>query len=116
MGKKEKIERALKNIPGEGFLKVTGEGKLRLDSSKRVALIRKGNELFNRGEIELAKKIFLTTGYADGLIRIGDLYMKQNLPLEAFRMYYLAPYPKKVEEMMEKMVAIIRKWIREDGK
>ncbi len=112
--KREKVEELLKNIPKEGFLKVTKSPEQQLDNDKRIALIRKGNELFNRGEIELAKRIFITTGYSDGLIRIGDLYMEQNLPLEAFRMYYMAPYPKKVNEMLEKMAAIVRKWLKEE--
>ncbi len=112
--RREKVEELLKNIPKNGFLKVARGAEQKLDSNKRIALIRKGNELFNRGEIELAKRIFITTGYSDGLIRIGDLYMEQNLPLEAFRMYYMAPYPKKVNEMLEKMAAIVRKWLKEE--
>ncbi len=112
--RKEKVDRLLKSIPRDGFLKVSGVSNQKLDAEKRIALIRKGNELFNKGEIELAKRIFITTGYSDGLIRIGDLYMEQNLPLEAFRMYYMAPYPKKVNEMLEKMVGIVRKWLKEE--
>ncbi len=115
MGKDEKVEELLKKMPREGFLKVSKNETEKLDSDKRIALIRKGNELFNKGEIELAKRIFITTGYSDGLIRIGDLYMEQNLPLEAFRMYYMAPYPQKVSEMLEKMAAIVKKWLKEDS-
>jgi hypothetical protein len=76
-------------------------------------LIRKGNDLFNQKQYDLAKKIFMTTGYSDGLIRLGDVYMNQNLPLEAFRMYWLAPDRKKVDVMLEKTVGIIKKWLKE---
>ena len=47
-------EEALKHIPAGDFLRVTRDSKAQLPHDKKVALIRKGNELFNRGEIELA--------------------------------------------------------------
>ena len=115
MGSREEL---LRRLPREGFLKITAEkpaGAAKLGESERVALIRKGNELFNLKKFDLARKIFLTTGYADGLIRLGDLYLKQSKPLEAFRMYLLAPDRKKVEAMLEKSVAVLRHWLSEDG-
>lgn len=115
MSRKEKVQKILERLPSDGFLKVTTDKPANLDSKEKVALIRKGNELFNRGKIDLAKRIFITAGYTDGLIRIGDLYFKQNLPLEALKMYWLAPDSKKVDTMVEKMGAIIRKWLREDN-
>ena len=106
-------EELLKKVPKEGFLKITESRAAEMSKEQRVALIRKGNDLFNQKEYELAKKIFLTTGYSDGLIRLGDLYINQNMPLEAFRMYKLAPDRKKVDAMLEKTVGIIKKWLRE---
>jgi len=114
MGSREEL---LRRLP-EGFLKVTAArpaGPANLAESERVALIRKGNELFNLKKYELARKIFVTTGYADGLIRLGDLYLKKSQPLEAFRMYLLAPDRKKVEAMLEKSVAVLRHWLSEDA-
>ena len=115
MGSREEL---LRRLPREGFLKITAEkpaGAAKLGESERVALIRKGNELFNLKKFDLARKIFLTTGYADGLIRLGDLYLKQSKPLEAFRMYLQAPDSKKVEALLEKSVAVLRHWLSEDG-
>jgi hypothetical protein len=106
-------EKLLKQIPREGFLKITESRPAEMSREQRVALIRKGNDLFNQKQYDLAKKIFLTTGYSDGLIRLGDLYMNQNMPLEAFRMYKLAPDRKKVDTMLEKTVEIVKKWLQE---
>ncbi len=115
MGSREEL---LHRLPQEGFLKITAakpEAPAKLAEGERVALIRKGNELFNLKKYELARKIFMTTGYSDGLIRLGDLYLKQSKPLEAFRMYLLAPDRKKVEAMLEKSVAVLRHWLTQDG-
>jgi len=106
-------EELLKKVPKEGFLKITESYAAQMSKEQRVVLIRKGNDLFNQKQYDLAKKIFMTTGYSDGLIRLGDVYMNQNLPLEAFRMYWLAPDRKKVDAMLEKTVGIIKKWLKE---
>jgi hypothetical protein len=103
----------LKKIPKTGFLKLTTE-KVELSEDKRIALIRKGNDYFNRGKYDIAKKIFLTAHYPDGLVRLGDYYLSEKKPLEAFRMYWLAKYPRQVDKMVEKMAAIIKKWMREE--
>ncbi len=110
----KKKEELLKKVPQEGFLKVAIEEPVALPKDKRALLIRKGNELFNQDKIELAKKIFLTTGYTDGLIRLGDYYLGKNMALEAFRMYWLAPYPKRVNWMLERMVLITQEWLKEN--
>ena len=106
-------EELLKQIPKDGFLKITESRPAEMSKEQRVALIRKGNDLFNQKKYDLAKKIFLTAGYSDGLIRLGDLYMNLNMPLEAFRMYKLAPDRKKVDAMLEKTVGIVKKWLQE---
>jgi hypothetical protein len=107
-------EDALKRIPKGDFLRVTGEQKVDLPHDKKIALIRKGNELFNEGKIDLARRIFLTTRYTDGLIRLGDYYYKKNQPLEALRMYYAAPYRQKTAPLVERMARILQEWLRED--
>jgi hypothetical protein len=112
MGSREEL---LRRLP-EGFLKITARkpaGAANLAESERVALIRKGNQLFNLKKYDLARKIFVTTGYADGLIRLGDLYLKHSQPLEAFRMFLLAPDARKVQAMVEKSAAVLRHWLSE---
>jgi hypothetical protein len=107
-----KKEDMLKHIPKEGFLKLTRD-KVELPEDKRMALIRKGNDLFNGGRTDLAKKIFLTAGYNDGLVRLGDRYIEEKKPLEAFRMYWLARHAAKKDGLVEKMSWIIRQWLHE---
>ncbi|MDR2397438.1 MAG: hypothetical protein LBD74_01605, partial [Spirochaetaceae bacterium] len=63
----------------------------KIDSAQKAALNRKGNMLYNAGDIEGAKKIFLTTGYSDGISRIGDYYKSQDRYVDALRMYWIAP-------------------------
>jgi hypothetical protein len=92
------------------FVRGTGQSPP-MPAEKRAALIRKGNELFNQGNFPVAKRIFLTTGYGDGLIRIGDYHYKQKEFLEAFRLYRLANEKMKSDELIEKMVFVIREWL-----
>jgi hypothetical protein len=110
MGSREEL---LRRLPREGFLKITAEkpaGAAKLAENERVALIRKGNELFNLKKYDLARKIFVTTGYADGLIRLGDLYLKQSKPLEASACTCRLLTPK-VEPCWRKSVAVLRHWL-----
>ena len=100
-------------LPQEGFLKIGVSGKRDLAPGDRAALIRKGNQFFNSGNVELAKRIFISTGYSDGLIRVGDRCMEQGKPMEALRLYWLAPAPDKVDNFMEKTAGILRKWLQE---
>jgi hypothetical protein len=97
--------------PEKGFVVRTTGGPPKIPAEKRAALIRKGNELFNQGNFSVAKRIFLTTGYGDGLIRIGDYHYKRKEFPEAFRMYRLANEKMKSDELIEKMVFVIREWL-----
>ncbi len=109
------IKELLKELPKEGFIKVAKDNKTRIDGEQKAALIRKGNELFNQGKYEMAKRVFMTTHYTDGLIRLGEYYWKQKMPFEAFRMFWLAPFKKKQDAMVEKMAGIIRSWLKDEG-
>ena len=110
----EEIEPILPpGIPREGFIKVTRPEAPLISSQQRVQLVRKGNELFSMGEYEQAKKIFVATAYSDGMIRLGDVYMKQGDPLSALQMYKMAPAPDKVRPIVEKMAKVIKKWLKE---
>lgn len=96
----------------KGFIKeTTPTGKV--SSHDKVVLIRRGNEYFNAGEIEKASRIFMTVGYSDGIIRIGDYYYRNNEPLKALNCYKMAPDREKADEIISDMVNIIRNWIKE---
>ncbi|MFP4010357.1 MAG: hypothetical protein ACLFUM_01515 [Spirochaetaceae bacterium] len=99
--------------PAPGFIKVNQEELPELSASKRSALIRKGNELYNQGKLAEAQRIFLTVRYSDGLIRLGEYYRKHKKPLEAFRMYWQAGDSARSEAMIEKMAGVIRHWLHE---
>jgi hypothetical protein len=87
-----------------------------LTPRERLILIRKGNELFNQGDVEKAAKIFVTTAYKDGLIRVGDYYyFDQEKPLKALYYYLEAGYERRIRELSERMAAVIKKWLQEDG-
>ena len=103
----------LKGIPKEGFLKIRLAERAPISSSQRIALVRKGNELFNLGRVEEAKKIFITTRYGDGLTRLGDYYWDKGEPLEALRMYWIAPSPNKRDQLVERAAGVVRSWIVE---
>lgn len=108
-----KNNKILEELPREGFLKVTDVRNHSLSDHQRVVLMRKGNEFFNNGEIDKAKRVFLTIGYTDGLIRIGEYYYSRNMPFEAYKMFKLAPAPDRVETMIEQMSRVVRNWINE---
>ena len=79
---------------------------------ERLILIRKGNELFNKGDINKAAKIFVTTAYKDGLIRIGDYYyFDRKDPIKALHYYMEANYKKRIEKVSEKIAQIIKRWL-----
>lgn len=96
-----------------GFVKTSTTGRPDLSGEQRTALVRRGNELFNQGSFEDAKRIFVTVGYTDGLIRLGDHYLKRNEFLEAFRMYWLAPEHSKADRLIERMAGAVRIWLEE---
>jgi hypothetical protein len=107
-------EDILKKLPSDGFLKTAVENPTPLSGEQRAALIRKGNELFNKGESALAQRIFITTRYSDGLIRIGDSYVKEGKHLDALRMYWLAPAPDKTAAIVEKIALVMKQWLAEE--
>lgn len=84
-----------------------------LVGEEKARLNRKGNELFNRGELETARRIFQTTGYSDGLIRVGDHYLEERKPVDALKMYWLANDGKRKEELVELAALAIQKLLDE---
>ena len=92
----------------EHFIKVTENALTPLSSEQKVVLNRRGNQLFNEGFINEAQRIFITTGYSDGLTRIGDYYAAKNNTLEALRMYCLAKNKRKSEPIIDSLVRLIK--------
>jgi len=85
----------------------------KINDKSRALLIRKGNQLFNEGDISAAEKIFNTTNYKDGLIRIGDFYYNKGQPLKAIVYYRKASFTPRIKEMAEKMVPGLKTWLAE---
>jgi len=100
----------------EHFIKVTENALTPLSSEQKVVLNRRGNQLFNEGFINEAQRIFITTGYSDGLTRVGDYYAARNNTLEALRMYCLAKNKRKSEPIIDSLVRLIRVLIDTDIK
>ena len=95
-----------RQIP-DGFIKVTDKPIKGLSSEQKAILNRRGNVFFNKGDIESARRIYLTTGYSDGLIRVGDEYAKKKQTLKALKMYTLAHNTSKTGPIYEKIAATI---------
>ena len=96
------------------FIKTTSSGQI--EGSDKAALNRKGNMLYNNGEIEKARRIFLTTGYSDGISRVGDYYKSQNKMLDALRMYWIAPDRTKSEPLLMDLAGLLQGLIHEEEK
>ena len=110
MDKKDIFEKFDKQ---NAFTRVTA--KTPVESADKAALNRKGNQKFNEGDIEAARRIFMTTGYSDGLSRVGDYYKLKERPLEALRMYYIAPDKNKSQPLIEKLAVILQAMIKDDS-
>lgn len=111
---KKKEEELAQSLPSEGFIKVSRSEKRNIDPGQRAALIRKGNELLNKGEFKTAKRIFLTTGYTSGIERIADQHYEDGDLYEALRLYWLAPAERKKEQIVERMAAALKYMLHEE--
>lgn len=107
-------KRVFDRFAGVGLIKSADLPRKDLPGDDRVRLNRRGNELFNGGETETARRIFQTTGYSDGLIRVGDRYLEAKRPVDALKMYWLARDGSRTEPLIEKAVAAIRKLLEEE--
>jgi hypothetical protein len=96
----------------QGFIKTTVNPSI--DGATKAALNRKGNGLFNDGDAEGARRIFLTTGYSDGLSRVGDYYKSQGRLLDALKMYWIAPDRTKADPIIQQLSEIIRYFLNEE--
>jgi hypothetical protein len=100
----------------EGFIKTAAAPALiaEITGAQKALLNRKGNVLYNSGDVEGAKRIFLTTGYTDGLVRVGDYYRAQGRALDALQMYWIAPDHTKSAPIIERLSAIIQTLFQEE--
>ena len=105
-----------KNLIDEknGFIKTVSQSPILLTAEQKVALNRKGNEFFNQGNIENARRIFCATGYSDGLTRIGDAYISEHKPIEALTHYAMAHNTRKTEPLCSDFAKIVSMLISED--
>ena len=88
-----------------------------MDDSERVELIRRGNELFNARDYKSALKIFLSTSYKDGIIRVADyLYFDVKDKVAAVKLYKRAGHQKVIDEFAERAAQIIHSFLEEDKK
>ena len=94
------------------FIKTTA--KPVIEGQQKAALNRKGNILFNSGDIEGAKRIFITTGYSDGLVRVGDFYKSKGRSLDALKMYWIAPDRNKAEPIIVQLSSLIQNLLLEE--
>ncbi|MCR4900006.1 MAG: hypothetical protein K5907_04235 [Treponema sp.] len=119
MSKREKVQENFdsaireKKIP-DGFIKVTDNPVDGLSSEQKVILNRKANAMFNAGNIEDARRIYITTGYSDGLTRVGNYYMEKNEGLKALKAYYLAHNKRDAEPIYESIAQVISTLIKND--
>jgi len=100
-------EKILEKFKDEAvFLK--GTTKANVESQQKAALNRRGNVLFNQGDIESARRIFITTGYSDGLSRVGDYYKSKGRLIDALRMYWAGNDKKKSSEVCMELSIFIK--------
>ncbi len=98
----------------EGFIKVTDNPVKGLTSEQKVILNRKANIMFNNGNIEDARRIYITTGYSDGLTRVGDYYMNQKQSLKALKSYILAHNKRDSEPIYENIAKVISSLLKNE--
>jgi len=101
-------------FPSEGLIKTADRPQPEVVSGDKARLNRRGNELFNRGDIETARRIFQTTGYSDGLIRVGERYLAERRPVDALKMFWLAHDERRIESSIATVSLVIQNLLREE--
>jgi hypothetical protein len=106
-------KKLFERFPSEGLIKTVDLPTSGVAPDRKVKLNRRGNELFNQGDVESARRIFQTTGYSDGLIRVGDRYLAGGRPVDALKMYTLAKDDKRAEGLITSAAYVIQRLLRE---
>ncbi len=113
---KEDIKKMIRSRnPTGGFIKTSDSPLTALSSEQKVLLNRKGNVMFNEGDVNAAQRLFLTTGYSDGLSRIGDAYKKSGDDLSALKFYVLAHSKAKSEPIIERIAQVVSTLLKDEG-
>ncbi|MBB5218379.1 MULTISPECIES: hypothetical protein [Treponema] len=97
-----------------GFIKTTDFQTVPLSDQQKVALNRRANALFNEGKFDMAERIYVTTGYSDGLSRTGDRYLEKKDYLNAIRMYTLAHNQRKSAPIIEKIASVVSVMLKDE--
>jgi hypothetical protein len=100
-------------FPADCLIKTADLPTPGVEPERKVKLNRMGNQLFNHGDIEAARRLFQTTGYSDGLIRVGDRYLADRKPIDALKMYTLARDEKRSERLVDIAAQVIQVLLRE---
>jgi hypothetical protein len=100
-------------FPSDRLIKTADLPTPGVEPDRKTKLNRKGNELFNGGDVESARRIFQTTGYSDGLIRVGDRYLSDSRPIDALKMYRLAHDEKRSERLISSAALVIQHLLNE---
>jgi hypothetical protein len=101
-------------FPAVGLIKAGDTPIPDVPSDRKALLNRKGNQLFNEGRLEEARRVFQTTGYSDGLVRVGDRYLAEGKAVEALKMFWLAHEKSKSGALVERMANVIQKFLHEE--
>lgn len=106
---------SISNASAGGFIKSSDSPIGSLSSAQKVLLNRKGNVLFNQGDIHSAQRLFITTGYSDGLTRVADVRQKEGDFLSALKLYILAHNKGKAEYMYKKIAAAVSFYLKNEN-
>lgn len=98
-------------FPDGGLIKTVDKPNEKLSSEQKVQLNRRGNVLLNDGDVESARRIFQTTGYSDGLMRVGEAYMGMGRPIEALKMFKLSHDTVRSDALIEKAALAVREML-----
>lgn len=104
---------SIQRLVQDGFLMTTPDAAA-LPPENKARLNLKGNQLFNQGAVEQAKKIFMTTRYSDGLCRVGDYYSEKADLTSALKFYTLSGRKDKSEPLIQSALQVIRSVMKDD--
>jgi len=84
-----------------------------MDKEEKVALVRKGNEFFNKGDLKEAIKFFVKAGYRDGIMRVADYYYyDKRQPLVALKFYRMINRQDRIDEIHARMMFALGQWLK----
>lgn len=98
----------------DGFIKTTDSPVTSLTSEQKVILNRKGNAYLNNGDVLSARRLFITTGYSDGLTRVAQRSEENDDYLDALKLYWLAHNRRGADRIIEKISGVISTLLKEE--